>query len=211
MYNAGAGASSLRFTLINENGGWFIDDQDLGCSSTSIYNPAYDQVTSTTATLPPQPASCSAPDSNVPVIGSGAADPATALKEVINLSGTNQFCQSRTAQYESAPCPVTQRFADRLDANPFSAPAGGAAAICRCQNAPQQTVTLLSATPTWAYVSYNIGAGAPPLRFTVISVNGSWYVDDQDLGCSSTSIYNPLYDAVTSSSATPGQSPPTSC
>jgi hypothetical protein len=34
----------------------------------------------------------------------------------------------------------------------------------------------------------------------VVSVAGTWYVDDQDTGCSNTSIYNPAYDYENASS-----------
>ena len=179
----------------------------VACGAGSQQSPSSSGTPAPTATATPAPTAAPTLPAT-PVVGSGAADPVTAVKDVTNDGGTNQFCQH---SYAVSPCPVTERFGDRLDSNPFSAPAGGAAPICRCQNAPQMTYTLISQSGDWAYVGYDIGAGAPTLRFTVLDVGGSWYVDDQDLGCAQTSIYNPGYDAVTSTTATPGPTAPSGC
>jgi len=172
-------------------------------ASVSASPPVSAAATPTATPVPPAP--------STPVVGTGAADPLTAVKEITNSianSGTAQFCGHA---YAVAPCPVTQRFGDRLDSNPFSGPAGGAAAICRCQNAPQQVFRLVTEQPTYAYISYDIGGGAPTLRFTVLLIDGSWYADDQDLGCAATSIYNPGYNFVSRSATPEASAPASSC
>jgi hypothetical protein len=90
----------------------------------------------------------------------------------------------------------------RLNANPFNGTGGGASPLCRCQNQGTLTFTLISESGTTAYVLENLGLGEPStdLRWTVVSISGTWYVDDQDTGCAATSIYDPAYDYANASS-----------
>jgi hypothetical protein len=125
-----------------------------------------------------------------PVIGDGAPDPVTAVKDVTGAEG---FCVDRN--YVAPPCPVTQRLGERLAAAPMSGSAGGADPVCRCQNLGTPVFKLTSPRGgDTAVVSEDRGFGPPLLRWTLIKVAGSWYVDDQDMGCSATSIYSAAYD-----------------
>jgi hypothetical protein len=125
----------------------------------------------------------------VAVVGPGAADPVTAVEGVV---GESTGC---THTLIAQPCPMTLRLATRIETNPFNGTGGGAAWPCRCQNSGTATFALISQSGTTAYVSEVI----PPapdinLRWTVLEVGGAWFVDDQDTGCSTTSIYSSAYD-----------------
>jgi hypothetical protein len=140
-----------------------------------------------------------------PVVGTGASTPVMAVAAVANVdpgSGQHLSGDCDGSSYLVPPCPVTQRLGGRLNANPFSGSGGGASALCRCQNQGTLTFTLMSETGTTAYVHEDLGLGEPSsdLRWTVVSIGGTWYVDDQDTGCSATSIYDPAYDYENASS-----------
>lgn len=156
---------------------------------------------SVSPTATPTPTPTATP---VAVVGTGAADPVTAVKAL--TGATAGFCTATS--YLVPPCPVTQRLGARVDAAPFSGPAGGAGPLCRCQNQGTLTIALISQSGLSAYVHEDLGFGPPGLRWTLVEVGGTWYVDDQDTGCSSTSIYNPAYDHVSSTTATAQPSPP---
>jgi hypothetical protein len=128
-----------------------------------------------------------------------------AVQDVANVdpgSGKHLSGDCNGSSYLVPPCPVTQRFGARLDANPFSGSGGGASALCRCQSQGTFTFTLTSESGTTAYVLEDLGFGGSSshLRWTVVSIDGTWYVDDQDTGCANTSIYNPAYDYENASS-----------
>jgi len=167
----------------------------------------------------PTPSAQGSPSASAqPVVGTGAADPVTAVRDLV--AHTSGFCTSTSpgsfvtpgaAGYLVPPCPVTQRLAARLNANPFTSTAygGSASAICRCQNTATDTFTLISQTGATAYVNDDLGFGpGTALRWTVVQVAGNWYVDDQDTGCAATTIYNSAYDQ-SGANPTPGPSPPT--
>jgi hypothetical protein len=128
-----------------------------------------------------------------------------AVQDVANVdpgSGKHLSGDCNGSSYLVPPCPVTQRLGARLDADPFSGSGGGASALCRCQSQGAFTFKLMSESGTLAYVLEDLGFGGPSshLRWTVVSIDGTWYVDDQDTGCANTSIYNPAYDYENASS-----------
>jgi hypothetical protein len=165
-----------------------------------------------TPTPSPTPAATPTPIP-VPVVGTGAASPVVAVEDVAKVdpgSGQHLSGDCNSSSYLVPPCPVTQRFGARLDANPFSGSGGGADPLCRCQSLITPTFALISESGTTAYVHEDLGLGDPStdLRWTVVSVGGTWYVDDQDTGCSATTIYNPAYDHF-NAGGTPAPAAPT--
>jgi hypothetical protein len=152
---------------------------------------------SPTATLPAATAAPTPTPAVVAVVGPGAADPITAVKDVV---GASTGC---TASLIAQPCPMTLRLAERIEANPFTGSGGGAAWQCRCQNSGTASFSLISQSGTTAYVAeaYSF-ADETSLRWTVLEVGGVWFVDDQDTGCATTSIYSSAY------SYNSAQSPP---
>jgi hypothetical protein len=140
----------------------------------------------------------------VPVVGTGAASPVLAVADVAKVapgSGRHVSGDCNGSSYLVPPCPVTQRLGARLDAHPFSGSGGGADPLCRCQGLPTPVFTLMSESGTTAYVHEDLGFGpSDNLRWRVVSIDGPWYVDDQDTGCSATTIYDPAYDYFTAGS-----------
>ncbi len=134
----------------------------------------------------------------MPVVGTGAANPVIAVEDVAKVdqgSGQHISGDCDGSSYLTPPCPVTRRLGARLNAHPFAASGGGADALCRCQGLVTYTFTLISESGTTAYVHEDMGFGpSQTLRWTAVSVGGTWYVDDQDTGCSATTIYSPAYD-----------------
>jgi hypothetical protein len=170
--------------------------------SASPGTPTSSPTASVVATATPSPTPAPTP---LPVVGTGAASPVIAVADVANVdpgSGRHLSGDCNSASYLVPPCPVTQRLGARLDANPFSGSGGGASPLCRCQSQGTLTFTLISENGTTAYVHEDLGLGEPSsdLRWTVVSIGGTWYVDDQDTGCSTTSIYDPAYDYENASS-----------
>lgn len=145
------------------------------------------------------------------MVGTGATSPVTAVSDVADFdfdSGRHISGDCNAASYLTPPCPVTRRLGARLDSNPFSGPGGGAVPLCRCQGEVTISFALMSESGTTAYVHEDLGLGAgDDLRWTVLSIGGTWYVDDQDSGCAATSIYDAAYDHTTLSS-TPGPPEP---
>jgi hypothetical protein len=173
--------------------------------SAPVGTPISTPTASVVATATPSPTASPTPaPTSVPVVGSGAASPVLAVEDVANVdpgSGKHLSGDCNGSSYLVPPCPVTERFGARLNANPFSASGGGADPLCRCQTVVTPTFTLISESGTTAYVHEDLGLGPSyDLRWTVVSVAGTWYVDDQDTGCSNTSIYNPAYDYENASS-----------
>jgi hypothetical protein len=165
---------------------------------TSTSSPA----TSVVATATPSPTLAPTP---LPVVGTGAASPIIAVKDVASVdpgSGHHMFGDCNSSSYLVPPCPVTRRLGARLDSYPFNGTGGGSSPLCRCQNQGTLAFTLILESGTTAYVHEDLGLGEPSsdLRWTVISIGGTWYVNDQDTGCSATSIYDPAYDHENTSS-----------
>ena len=141
-----------------------------------------------TPTPTPTPTSTPAP---VAVIGPGAADPITAVDDAL---GESTGC---TLTLIAQPCPMTLRLATRIESHPFTGTGGGAAWRCRCQNQTgTSTFALISQSGTTTYVSESIPGGSTSisLRWTVLEIAGAWFVDDQDTGCTATSIYSSAYN-----------------
>jgi hypothetical protein len=130
----------------------------------------------------------------------GADSPLIAVEDVVRVdpeTGLHVSGDCDGSSYLTPPCPVTPRLGARLDSHPFSASGGGADPLCRCQgeSGTPITFTLISESGTTAYVHEDLGFGpSHDLRWTVVSIAERWYVDDQDTGCSTTTIYNPAYD-----------------
>ncbi|MGA3183279.1 MAG: hypothetical protein ABSE52_01595 [Candidatus Dormibacteria bacterium] len=175
------------------------------CDSTSPASPSVapsgPATATATATAPPATATATP----VAVVGPGAADPVTAVEEVAGTGTPGTVGQESgcTKTLIAQPCSMTLRLATRIEANPFNGTGGGAAWECRCQGGPGTwTFTLISQTGATALVSETFPwTPSTSLRWTALQVDGQWYADDQDTGCSTTSIYSSAYDFDSSQTA----------
>jgi hypothetical protein len=156
-----------------------------------------------------QPASSAAPASSssaptpaagaaataAPAPGSGAADAVSAVRAlVLDPAGAPGPCRPATgARFSAAAgCPVTRRLQQRLQADPTGGPGGGADPVCRCQNASSPVpVSLVAQGGASATVRAAFGFPGHPddVQFTVVDLNGRWFVDDTYCADLSTSIY----------------------
>jgi len=104
-------------------------------------------------------------------------------------------CSSMPSGYSN--CPVTDRLATRLNAQPLSGSAGGAEPVCRCQNSwmsvsVSTNVSPYDSTISIAHVVLNFGAAEERFDVTILRTAGGWFADD--ISCAgqdshATSIY----------------------
>ncbi len=171
----------------------------VACGSTAVTTPTPTATPAPSATATPVPTPV---PTAIPVVGPGAADPVTAVEEVVDFNATG----SEVAQLSGCkgtviaqPCPMTLRLATRIGEDPFGANGGGPW-TCRGCNGDTGTLTfsLISETGTTAYVSevFQYSQTQLPVRYTVVEVASLWFVDDQDTGCTDTTIYSAAYDSL---------------